>query len=135
MESCFGLPCPPLPKLAARQPDSHKGDFGHALLIGGSRGMSGAISLAGVAALHTGAGLVSLAVPDRCLESVAAHSPCLMTVALPDDSTGRIAASAIDSIAERMDRATCIAIGPAWVARAIYKSSWGTSLRLPPAQS
>src|SRR5215211_963062 len=53
----------PLPRLRARDSDSHKGDFGRALLIGGSRGMSGAISLSGRATLRSGAGLVTLAVP------------------------------------------------------------------------
>jgi NAD(P)H-hydrate epimerase len=47
-----------LPKLPPRRPDSHKGDFGRALLIGGSRGMAGAIALAGMACLRSGAGLV-----------------------------------------------------------------------------
>ena len=53
----------PLPQLAPRSHDSHKGDYGRALLIGGSRGMSGAIALAGRATLRSGAGLVTLAVP------------------------------------------------------------------------
>ena len=39
---------PPLPQLAPRDPQTHKGDYGRALLIGGSRGMSGAVSLAGI---------------------------------------------------------------------------------------
>ena len=54
----------PLPQLPARRPDSHKGDFGRALLVGGSRGMAGAIALAGMACLRSGAGLVKLAVPE-----------------------------------------------------------------------
>ena len=53
----------PLPQLAPRLADSHKGDYGRALLVGGSRGMSGAIALAGMATLRSGAGLVMLAVP------------------------------------------------------------------------
>ena len=57
----------PLPRLAPRRPDSHKGDFGRAVLIGGSRGMSGAISLSGIATLRSGAGLVTLAVPGDVL--------------------------------------------------------------------
>ena len=47
-------PNPPLPRLAVRDPDSHKGDYGRALLVGGSRGMTGAIALAGMAALRGG---------------------------------------------------------------------------------
>lgn len=112
METCFDLPCPPLPKLAARREDSHKGDFGHALFIGGSRGMSGAIAMAGLSALRTGAGWVSLAVPDRCLETVAAVSPCLMMVPLDSDSQGRISVQAIEQLAPWFSKASCIAIGP-----------------------
>ena len=112
METCFDLPCPPLPKLTARPTDSNKGDFGHALFIGGSRGMSGAIAMAGLSALRTGAGWVSLAVPDRCLETVAMVSPCLMTIPLADDAQGRISVNAIDQLEPWFARATCIAIGP-----------------------
>ena len=112
METCFDLPCPPLPKLAARREDSHNGDFGHALFIGGSRGMSGAIAMAGLSALRTGAGWVSLAVPDRCLETVAVVSPCLMMVPLDSDSQGRISVQAIEQLAPWFSKASCIAIGP-----------------------
>lgn len=106
------LPCPPLPKLACRELHSHKGNFGHALLIGGSRGMSGAISLSGLAALHSGAGLVTLAVPDRCLETVAGFNPCAMTIPLPDGDDGKLAKDALALIEGWYERATCIALGP-----------------------
>ena len=64
----------PLPQLPPRKPDAHKGDFGTALIVGGSRGMSGAVALAGMAALRGGAGLVRLAVPEVCLEIIADSS-------------------------------------------------------------
>ena len=53
-----------LPHLPPRRPDAHKGDFGLALMVGGSRGMAGAAAMAGMAALRGGAGLVRLAVPE-----------------------------------------------------------------------
>ncbi|MDX1927904.1 MAG: NAD(P)H-hydrate dehydratase [Pirellulaceae bacterium] len=112
METGFDLPCPPLPRLLARPTESHKGNFGHALLIGGSRGMSGAIALAGLSALRTGAGWVSVAVPDRCLETVANVSPCLMTIPVADDEQGRISANAIEQLEPWFAKASCIAIGP-----------------------
>jgi len=48
-------------QLSPRSKESHKGDFGHALLVGGNAGFSGAICLASEAALRVGAGLVSVA--------------------------------------------------------------------------
>ena len=66
----------PLPQLESRKADAHKGDFGRALLVGGSRGMTGAISLAGMAALRGGAGLVTLAVGESVLDVAASFDPC-----------------------------------------------------------
>ena len=103
---------PPLPPLPQRAADAHKGDFGLALIVGGSRGMTGAVALAGMAALRGGAGLVRLAVPDMCLETVASFEPSYMTVGLPCDDAGRIAADAYDAIVELAEAATVIGLGP-----------------------
>ena len=102
----------PLPKLPQRAEDAHKGDFGLALIVGGSRGMSGAVALAGMAALRGGAGLVRLAVPDRCLDTVAQFEAAYTTVPLPCDDAGRIAASAEQQIIELSEAATVLACGP-----------------------
>lgn len=52
--------------LPERQPSSHKRHFGHVLIVGGNRGMGGAVLLAGEACLRTGAGLVSVVThPDH----------------------------------------------------------------------
>jgi ADP-dependent NAD(P)H-hydrate dehydratase len=103
---------PPLPRLPPRAPESHKGDFGRALLVGGSRGMSGAIALAGMATLRSGAGLVKLAVPDAVLDTVASFEPSYMTVALPCDRDGRITLAARAVIEPLIDVANCVACGP-----------------------
>jgi len=103
---------PPLPRLPRRPADAHKGLFGSALIVGGSRGMTGAVGLAGMAALRGGAGLVRLAVPDACLETVAAYEPSYMTVPLPDDDEGHIAADAYEKIIQAAKPATVIAVGP-----------------------
>jgi ADP-dependent NAD(P)H-hydrate dehydratase / NAD(P)H-hydrate epimerase len=62
-----------------REEDTHKGDYGKVLIIGGSLGKSGAAAMAGQAALRAGAGLVTVATPAECLPIVAASMPELMT--------------------------------------------------------
>jgi NAD(P)H-hydrate epimerase len=101
-----------LPRLPPRKADSHKGDFGRALLVGGSQGMAGAIALAGMAALRSGAGLVKLATPEACQPTVAGFEPSTMTIALPDDAAGRIAAAALPAVCAAAQEATALALGP-----------------------
>ena len=71
------------PLVPAREKDSHKGDHGKALIIAGSRGMTGAAVLAARAALKAGAGLVTVAVPDSEQPVVARSVPEAMTLPLP----------------------------------------------------
>ncbi len=78
----------PLPKLAPRDADSHKGDYGRVLVVGGSRGMAGAVALTGLATLRSGAGLVTVATPASVHATVASFSPCYMTVPLVEDDDG-----------------------------------------------
>jgi ADP-dependent NAD(P)H-hydrate dehydratase len=101
-----------LRQLPPRDRDAHKGDFGTALVIGGSRGMSGAAALAGMSALRGGAGLVRVAVPEVCLETVAGFDPCYTTIPLPCDSAGRIASAALPILREEAQKATVLALGP-----------------------
>jgi ADP-dependent NAD(P)H-hydrate dehydratase len=106
------LSIPGLPVLPQRDPGAHKGNYGLALIVGSSRGMSGAAALAGMAALRGGAGLVRLAVPDVCLPTVAAFEPSYMTVPLASDRRGRISLDALPQILEHAGQATALALGP-----------------------
>jgi ADP-dependent NAD(P)H-hydrate dehydratase len=99
------------PQLPPRPVNSHKGDFGHALLVGGSRGMAGAIALAGRATLRSGAGLVTLAVPQCVLDVVASFEPSYMTRGLSEDN-GHIAGPAATELLALAKIATVVAIGP-----------------------
>jgi NAD(P)H-hydrate epimerase len=101
----------PLPMLPPRRADSHKGDFGRALVVGGSFGMSGAVSLAGRAALRSGAGLVTLAVPFVVQNVVAGFEPSYMTHGLADEN-GQIARAATGDVIVKASEATTVAIGP-----------------------
>src|SRR5262249_8968725 len=106
------MPSPQIPRLPPRAPESHKGSYGHALLLGGSRGMSGAISLAGMAALRSGAGLVTIAAPAACVDVVAGFEPSYMTAPLACDDQGRLAEAAHPRIVELAAKCTSIGFGP-----------------------
>jgi ADP-dependent NAD(P)H-hydrate dehydratase len=108
MESAMSLP-----RLPPRPLDANKGDFGRALLIGGSAGMAGAIGLAGMACLRSGAGLVRLAVPDCIATAAAGFEPSYMTFPLPSDN-GKIRVHPEDlaNLTGLAEAATCVAIGP-----------------------
>jgi ADP-dependent NAD(P)H-hydrate dehydratase len=101
-----------LPRLPPRADDSHKGDFGRALIVGGSRGMAGAVALAGMATLRSGAGLVRIATAQCCQDTVASFEPSAMTIGLPHDDEGRIAGTARAFLGEHVGECTALACGP-----------------------
>jgi NAD(P)H-hydrate epimerase len=92
-----------------RKESTHKGDYGKILVIGGSRGKSGAAAMAGQASLRAGAGLVTVATAGSVLPIIAASMLELMTEALPETDSGTIAN---DSIANLIESKTVLAIGP-----------------------
>jgi hydroxyethylthiazole kinase-like uncharacterized protein yjeF len=100
--------------LAPRPRTSHKGSFGHVLVVAGSYGKTGAAAMAGMAALRAGAGLVTVASTERALPVIAAHAPELMTEPLPETASGSISVRALDSgrLAEISKNKTVLAIGP-----------------------
>jgi ADP-dependent NAD(P)H-hydrate dehydratase / NAD(P)H-hydrate epimerase len=97
-----------------RPADSNKSKYGHVLVIGGSYGKAGAPSMAALAALRTGAGLVTAAVAQPILDSVARVTPELMTIPLRAGNQGEISGSNLDpdTLDELLERKTVLAIGP-----------------------
>jgi hydroxyethylthiazole kinase-like uncharacterized protein yjeF len=95
-----------------RQPDAHKGIFGHVLVIGGSVGKSGAAVMAGMAALRVGAGLVTVAAPKTVQPLIAASAPELMTEPLPETSEGTISLLALAERERLLKDKSVVVIGP-----------------------
>jgi len=75
-----------LPLYQPRDKFAHKGDFGHALIIGGSRGKIGAVNLASKACLSSGAGLVTAYVPNCGYDSLQSSLPEAMVITDKDEN-------------------------------------------------
>jgi len=99
---------------APRAAGANKGNFGHVLVVGGSVGRSGAPSMTSLAALRSGAGLVTAAVPAAVLAQVSAVAPELMTWPLTPGPAGGISAENLtpEALAALMTGMTVLAIGP-----------------------
>lgn len=97
-----------------RAADSHKGTFGHALILAGSLGKSGAAVLAGYACLRAGAGLTTIACPDVAQPVIAAAHAEYMTEPLKATKSGELGTrSLLDGrFAELEEGKSVLAIGP-----------------------
>jgi len=99
--------------IPARPRNSFKGDFGHVLVIAGSRGKTGAAMMCGQAALRSGSGLVTLGVPESLAESFQCRVTEEMLLPLPDDGNGMMSLKALDGILEfTAEKIDVIAAGP-----------------------
>ena len=99
-------------KFQKRSLDTHKGDFGHVLVVAGSRGMTGAAYLTSQAALLSGSGLVTCAIPESLNSIMEVKSTEVMTLPLPETKRGAFAASSEKEILEFSKKVDAIAIGP-----------------------
>jgi ADP-dependent NAD(P)H-hydrate dehydratase / NAD(P)H-hydrate epimerase len=95
-----------------RLSDANKGQFGHILVIAGSRGKAGAAALAGLAALRTGAGLVTVACAQSIQPTVAGFAPELMTEALPEAGEGAISDGAAEQVEALLAGKDAVVLGP-----------------------
>lgn len=88
--------------LPKRKSDSYKGDYGHVLCIGGSFEMAGAITLSAMAALYSGAGLVTVATDSRNFSAIHTSCPELMCVDYSD----------FDNLKDYIQQADTVLLGP-----------------------
>lgn len=105
--------CAPFKWFEKRDLDSHKGDFGHVLVVGGDVGFAGAAILAAGSALRSGAGLVSVATRHQHVTAVLSHYPEAMVLGV--DSGQELEAL--------LSKADVVVVGPG-----LGQSAWGQSL-------
>jgi NAD(P)H-hydrate epimerase len=102
-----------LPRLASRAPASHKGKFGHVLLIGGDRGFGGAILLSAQSALRSGAGMVSVATRSEHVPAALARIPEAMV----------LGTSSANQLMGLLQKVSVLVVGPG-----LGQAGWGRSL-------
>jgi hydroxyethylthiazole kinase-like uncharacterized protein yjeF len=102
-----------LPRLAARAPTSHKGRFGHVLLIGGDHGFGGAILLSTETALRSGAGMVSLATRPEHVAAALTRVPEAMA----------LGTSSANQLMGLLEKVSVLVVGPG-----LGQASWARAL-------
>ncbi|BFU94482.1 MAG: Bifunctional NAD(P)H-hydrate repair enzyme Nnr [Includes: ADP-dependent (S)-NAD(P)H-hydrate dehydratase; NAD(P)H-hydrate epimerase] [Nitrospira sp.] len=98
--------------LPRRRASSHKGTFGHAGIIAGSVGKTGAAALAAQAALRTGAGLVTVAAPSSVNDVLEAKLLEVMTVPLPETEARTLSRDSLNLLISFVRSKTAVAVGP-----------------------
>ncbi|PYS96645.1 MAG: bifunctional ADP-dependent NAD(P)H-hydrate dehydratase/NAD(P)H-hydrate epimerase [Acidobacteria bacterium] len=101
-----------VPLLPVRRADSHKGDYGHALVVAGSRGKGGAARMVALGALRAGCGLVTAAVPASLQNGMVLRAMEVMTEGLPEGPEGALSARALPRLLAQLPGKRVVAIGP-----------------------
>jgi ADP-dependent NAD(P)H-hydrate dehydratase / NAD(P)H-hydrate epimerase len=98
--------------LPQRARDSHKGTFGHVYVVAGSRGKSGAALMTGLAALRSGAGLVTLWLPKSLQRDVVGKFPELMTESLGETEDGTSDRASAPRVLAQLPQTEALVLGP-----------------------
>lgn len=99
-------------RLSKRLPGAHKGDFGHVLVLAGSRRYIGAASLCALAALKSGAGLVTLGFPQSLYAVFAKKLTEVMLLPLPETRAQSLSMKGFRTIIKFLAKVDCLLIGP-----------------------
>lgn len=97
--------------LPMRSIDSHKGSYGHVMVIGGSPGMTGAVTLAAWASVRSGAGLVTAMVPEGLNHIIETKLTEAMSIPLPETGEGTLSLSALEPIRKSVANKVAV-LGP-----------------------
>ena len=99
--------------LKDRKKDTHKGDYGHLLIIGGSPGLTGAVCLAGISALRSGCGLVTIGIPETLNHIIEIKLTEVMSLPLPETEGHFISEKAVDKVLKFInEKIDAVLIGP-----------------------
>ncbi|HNS33133.1 MAG TPA: NAD(P)H-hydrate dehydratase [bacterium] len=96
-----------------REKNTHKGDYGHLFILGGSPGMTGAVCLAACAALRSGCGLVTVGIPESLNAILEIKLTEAMSLPLPETGAHTFSVKAVRACLEFInERADGVLIGP-----------------------
>jgi NAD(P)H-hydrate epimerase len=98
--------------IAGRKPDSHKGDYGHLMVIAGSPGKAGAAIMAAKGALRTGPGLVSVATPNGLVPVIQSQLVEAMCIPSAESMEGTLGIGSEGELLKAADKMSAVAIGP-----------------------
>ncbi len=112
LEGFFTDPSHVCKAFGPRWPDTHKGSYGHLLVVSGSTGRVGAGLLTSEGALRSGAGLVTLALPASSVTAADAAAVEVMTEPLPETQAGTLAGSGLQAVKKLILERSALAIGP-----------------------
>ncbi|HEU4401453.1 MAG TPA: NAD(P)H-hydrate dehydratase [Candidatus Polarisedimenticolia bacterium] len=101
-----------VPLVPVRRADSHKGDYGHALIVAGSRGKGGAARMVALGALRAGCGLVTAAVPSGLQSALVTRAMEAMSEGLPETEAGSLASASLPGLLRLLEGKRVVAIGP-----------------------
>jgi NAD(P)H-hydrate epimerase len=101
-----------VPLLPVRRAGAHKGDFGHVLVVAGSRGKGGAARMCALGALRAGCGLVTAAVPSGMQAGMVSRAMEVMTEGLPETADGSLAGRGARDLLRALEGKQAVAIGP-----------------------
>ena len=106
------VPASALLEIPAKDAESTKYSSGSVLVVGGSRGLTGAPMLTALAAFRADAGYVAVAAPESVLPVLETRLLEVVKRPLPEDSSGRLLPRAADAVLEAAEKADAVAIGP-----------------------
>jgi NAD(P)H-hydrate epimerase len=106
------VPASALREVRRKPVDATKYSAGSVLVVGGSRGLTGAPMLASLAAFRADVGYVAVAAPESTLPVLEGRLLEVVKRPLPEDSGGRLLPRSLDGILEAADKADAVAVGP-----------------------